>query len=63
MSFLFSEELLLRTDFIEANLRALDQVVERSRSLTTIMGFVDLQDDLHNVTAVSRPSRYSSEGA
>ncbi|HEU0294575.1 MAG TPA: NAD+ synthase [Anaerolineales bacterium] len=51
------EDLLLRNDFIEANLRALDQVVDRSRGLTTITGFVDLQDDLYNAAAVAADGR------
>jgi NAD+ synthase (glutamine-hydrolysing) len=51
------EDLLLRYDFIEANLRALDQVIEHSRGLTTITGFVDLQDDLYNAGAVAADGR------
>jgi len=51
------EDLLLRTDFIEANLRALDQVIERSRGLVTITGFVDLKDDLYNAAAVAASGR------
>ena len=51
------EDLLLRYDFIEANLRALDQVIARSRGLTTITGFVDAQDDLYNAAAVAAAGR------
>jgi NAD+ synthase (glutamine-hydrolysing) len=51
------EDLLLRYDFIEANLRALDQVIARSRGLTTITGFVDAQDDLYNAAAIAADGR------
>lgn len=51
------EDLLLRNDFIEANLRALERVVDHSRGLTTITGFVNLRDDLYNAAAVAADGR------
>jgi NAD+ synthase (glutamine-hydrolysing) len=51
------EDLLLRYDFIEANLRALDQVIARSQGLATITGFVDARGDLYNAAAVAADGR------
>jgi NAD+ synthase (glutamine-hydrolysing) len=47
------EDLLLRYDFVEANLRALDQVIAHSQGLATITGFVDAPGDLYNAAAVA----------
>jgi len=38
------EDLLLKPQFIEANLRALDKLAESTRGITAIVGFVDRQD-------------------
>ncbi|HEV2582882.1 MAG TPA: nitrilase-related carbon-nitrogen hydrolase, partial [Ktedonobacteraceae bacterium] len=49
------EDLLLKPDFVDANLRALDQLVEASRAfpgLTAIIGFVDRDHDSYNAAAV-----------
>jgi NAD+ synthase (glutamine-hydrolysing) len=46
------EDLLFKPAFIEANLRALDDVVRASRGVTAIVGFVDRQDDIFNAAAV-----------
>jgi NAD+ synthase (glutamine-hydrolysing) len=46
------EDLLLRPQFIKANLRALDQVIAASRGITTIVGFIDKTSDIHNAAAV-----------
>jgi NAD+ synthase (glutamine-hydrolysing) len=54
------EDLLLKPDFVTANLRALDDVVTGSASLhglTVITGFVDRQGDLFNAAAVIREGR------
>ncbi|MGH7264438.1 MAG: NAD+ synthase [Candidatus Rokuibacteriota bacterium] len=47
------EDLLFKPDFIEANLRALDQVVRASTGLTVVVGFVDRRDDIMNAAAVA----------
>src|SRR5437762_5003922 len=46
------EDLLFKRAFIEANLRALDEVTRASRGLTAIVGFVDMRDDIYNAAAV-----------
>src|SRR5437879_4979729 len=46
------EDLLLKPQFIEANLRALDEIVAASRGITTIVGFVAKTSDIHNAAAV-----------
>jgi len=46
------EDLLLKSQFIDANLNALRRIVEHSRNLAAVVGFVDRQDDLYNAAAV-----------
>lgn len=46
------EDLLLKPQFIEANLKALDEIVAASREITTIVGFVAKTTDIHNAAAV-----------
>jgi NAD+ synthase (glutamine-hydrolysing) len=46
------EDLLFKPAFIEANLRALEDVARASRGLTAIVGFVDRRDDIFNAAAV-----------
>src|SRR5207245_78287 len=45
------EDLLFKPAFIEANLRALDEVARASRGLTVVVGFVDRRDDIFNAPA------------
>src|SRR5574337_162187 len=46
------EDLLFKPAFIEANLRALDDVARATRGLTAVVGFVDKGDDIFNAAAV-----------
>ena len=46
------EDLLFKPAFIEANLRALDEVTRATRGLAVIVGFVDKRDDIFNAAAV-----------
>jgi NAD+ synthase (glutamine-hydrolysing) len=46
------EDLLFKPAFIEANLRALDDVARASRGLTAVVGFVDKRDDIFNAAAI-----------
>src|SRR5947209_17946933 len=48
------EDLLLKPQFIDANLAALDQFVSRTRDITAIIGFVDRQDDIFNAAAIAQ---------
>src|SRR5438105_2282327 len=42
------EDLLFKTAFIEANLRALADVARQSRGITAVVGHVDKRDDIFN---------------
>src|SRR5216110_1181916 len=46
------EDLLFKPAFIEANLRAHDDVTRASRGLTVVVGFVDRRDDIFNAAGV-----------
>lgn len=46
------EDLLLKSQFIEDNLGALEQVAKRCKGLTAVVGFVDRQEDIYNAAAV-----------
>jgi NAD+ synthase (glutamine-hydrolysing) len=48
------EDLLLKPQFIDANLAALDKVVARTRDITAIIGFVDRKDDIFNAAAIAQ---------
>src|SRR5213080_4008223 len=51
------EDLLLKPQFIDANLEALDRIVSRTRDITAIVGFVDRQDDIFNAAAIAQDGR------
>jgi NAD+ synthase (glutamine-hydrolysing) len=46
------EDLLLKPQFIDANLTALDKIISRTRDITAIVGFVDRSDDIFNAAAI-----------
>jgi NAD+ synthase (glutamine-hydrolysing) len=48
------EDLLLKPQFIDANLAALDRVVSNTRDITAIIGFVDRKDDIFNAAAIAQ---------
>src|SRR5215813_9627975 len=48
------EDLLLKPQFIDANLATLEQVVSRTRDITTIVGFVDRKDDIFNAAGIAQ---------
>src|SRR6266850_7044954 len=48
------EDLLLKPQFIDANLAALEKVVSRTRDITAIIGFVDREDDIFNAAAIAQ---------
>jgi NAD+ synthase (glutamine-hydrolysing) len=51
------EDLLFKPAFIEANLRALDDVTRAALGLTVVVGFVDRRDDIMNAAAVIHDGR------
>lgn len=46
------EDLLLKPQFIEENLRSLDKIVTNSAGLTIVVGFVDAKEDIYNAAAI-----------
>jgi NAD+ synthase (glutamine-hydrolysing) len=46
------EDLLLKPQFVAANLHALDEVIAASHGIVTIVGFVDKTADTHNAAAI-----------
>lgn len=46
------EDLLLKPQFIAANLQALEEIVSASTGIIAIVGFVDRTSDIHNAAAV-----------
>lgn len=46
------EDLLLRPGFVEDNLEALKELTQRSKSMISVVGFVDRREDLYNAAAV-----------
>src|SRR6185295_89422 len=48
------EDLLLKPQFIEANLAALQKIVAASRDITVVVGFVDRSDDIFNAAAIAQ---------
>jgi len=46
------EDLLLKPKFIEDNLEALQEIVQESTDICTIIGFVDKKDDIYNGAAI-----------
>ena len=48
------EDLLLKPQFIDANLSALQKVISGSREITVIFGFVDRRDDIFNAAAIAQ---------
>ncbi len=46
------EDLLLKPQFIAANLKALDEIIAASTGIVSIVGFVDKTTDIHNAAAV-----------
>jgi NAD+ synthase (glutamine-hydrolysing) len=51
------EDLLFKSAFIEANLRALDEVTRATGGLTAVVGFVDRRHDIFNAAAVLHDGR------
>ncbi len=51
------EDLLFKPQFIAENLRSLDRIVEASRGITVIVGFVDAREDIYNAAAVIHDGR------
>jgi NAD+ synthase (glutamine-hydrolysing) len=51
------EDLVFKPAFVEANLRALDEVTRASQGLTAVVGFVDKGEDLYDAAAVLHDGR------
>jgi NAD+ synthase (glutamine-hydrolysing) len=51
------EDLLLKPQFIDANLSALETVIAASNDIAVIVGFVDRKDDIFNAAAIAQNGR------
>jgi len=51
------EDLLLKPQFIDANLTALERVIAASRDIAVIVGFVDRKDDIFNAAAIAQDGK------
>src|SRR5438445_8064214 len=51
------EDLLLKPQFIDANLRALRKLAESTTEITAVIGFVDRQNDIFNAAAIIQHGR------
>src|SRR3990170_1137029 len=51
------EDLLLKPAFVRDNLECLQRVVQGSRGIAVVVGFVDLRDDLYNAAAMIQNGR------
>src|SRR5947199_10577032 len=54
------EDLLLKPQFIDANLAALDKIVSRTRAMTAIIGFVDRKHDIFNAAAIAQKGQIAT---
>ena len=48
------EDLLLKPQFIDANLSALKEVAAHTRNIAAVIGFVDRKDDIFNAAAIAQ---------
>jgi len=46
------EDMLLKPQFIDANLAALDEVARAAQDILVVVGFADRRDDIYNAAAV-----------
>jgi NAD+ synthase (glutamine-hydrolysing) len=46
------EDLLLKPDFVKANIGCLEDIVKNSRGITAVVGFVDMEEDIFNAAAI-----------
>jgi NAD+ synthase (glutamine-hydrolysing) len=51
------EDLLLRRSFVADNIAALEQIVESTKGIASIVGFVDMDGDIYNAAAVISDGR------
>ena len=52
-----AEDLLLKSDFLEANRKALESLAPAARRVTAVVGFADRGDDVYNAAAVLHDGR------
>src|SRR5881296_3058460 len=51
------EDLLLKPQFIDSNLSALEDLVARTPAITAVIGFVDRKADIFNAAAVAHEGK------
>jgi NAD+ synthase (glutamine-hydrolysing) len=51
------EDLLLKPQFIDANMAAIGKLIARTHGVIAIIGFVDKRDDIYNAAAIARDGK------
>jgi len=51
------EDLLFKPQFIADNLKSLDKIIEASKGITLVVGFVDASQDIYNAAAIIHDGR------
>jgi NAD+ synthase (glutamine-hydrolysing) len=51
------EDLLLKNGFVQNNVNCLEKIIEASKGITSVVGFVDLEEDIYNAAAVVSDGR------
>ena len=46
------EDLLLKNGFVRNNIECLQRIIDASKGITSVVGFVDLEEDIYNAAAV-----------
>jgi NAD+ synthase (glutamine-hydrolysing) len=54
------EDLLLKPQFVEANLAAIEALAKQAREITAVVGFVDRKEDIFNAAAVIQGGRIAT---
>jgi NAD+ synthase (glutamine-hydrolysing) len=54
------EDLLLKPQFIDANLQALDRLARESVGITAVVGFVDRREDIFNAAAILQDGKIAA---
>ncbi len=52
------EDLLFKPQFIAENLRSLDKIVQASKGITLVVGFVDANEDIYNAAAIIHDGKH-----
>src|ERR1051326_894972 len=54
------EDLLLKPQFVDANLKAIEKLAASTKGITAVIGFVDRQDDIFNAAAIIQDGKVAT---